>query len=415
VIAIECCFAGTETRATDVGRVLRATLDARVASEIRAEEFALNGGAIMKLSGNTILVTGGSGGIGLALAKKFVELDNDVTITGRRQEKLDAAVKANPKLKAIRSDAADPRALAEMCREIKQSLPKLNVLVNNAGVLVYRNLGFADDDLAALTSEIDINVSGPIRMVSALVDLLKANKGTIINVSSGLAFVPLTAAPIYSATKAAIHAYTITLRQQLQSHGVEVIELMPPAVRTELADYPDDPSFKVISTDELMTATFSALGKGTLEIRPGQANSLRFMSRVAPAFIQVSSRRARRVSSPRPRGSNEVPYSSIRRPRYIRTWRSLVGMVESRSPCEAATGGGGGVGRAAAGGGGGVELDFTATRGGEGVRGDGARETVPATSGSMRRATKLPTIRSAGRFTWMSDRIPINPHAIFRK
>jgi NAD(P)-dependent dehydrogenase (short-subunit alcohol dehydrogenase family) len=113
------------------------------------------------------------------------------------------------------------------------------------------------------------------------------DKGTIINVSSGLAFVPLTAAPIYSATKAAIHAYTITLRQQLQSHGVEVIELMPPAVKTDLADYPDEPSFKVISTDELMAATFGALGKGTLEIRPGQPNSLRFMSRVAPAFIQA--------------------------------------------------------------------------------------------------------------------------------
>jgi uncharacterized oxidoreductase len=241
----------------------------------------------MKLSGNTILVTGGSGGIGLGLAKKFVELGNEVIITGRSQEKLDDAVKANPKLKAIRSDAADPVALAELCREIKQTAPKLNVLVNNAGVLVYRNLGVCEDDLASLTSEIDINVSGPIRMVSALVDLLKANKGTIINVSSGLAFVPLTAAPIYSATKAAMHAYTITLRQQLQSHGVEVIELMPPAVKTDLADYPDEPSFKVISTDELVAATFSALGKGTLEIRPGQSNSLRFMSRVAPAFIQA--------------------------------------------------------------------------------------------------------------------------------
>src|SRR5580692_11498452 len=139
----------------------------------------------MKLSGNTTPVTGGSGGVGVGLAKKFVGLGNEVGITGRSQEKLDAAVKANPKLKALRSDAADPVALAELCREIKQTAPKLNVLVNNAGVLVYRNLGVCEDDLASLTAEIDINVSGPIRMVSALVDLLKANKGTIINVSSG--------------------------------------------------------------------------------------------------------------------------------------------------------------------------------------------------------------------------------------
>ncbi len=240
----------------------------------------------MKLSGNTILITGGSVGIGLALAKKFVELGNEVIITGRRQDKLDAAVKEQPKLKAMQSDAADPRAIAELGRELKQKYPALNVLVNNAGVMVYRNLGIPEDDLAALTSEIEINLSGPIRMVSALVEQLKANKGTIINVSSGLAWVPLTAAPIYSATKAALHSYTITLRQQLAAQGVEVIELMPPAVKTELAAYPDDASFKIISTDELVEATLKALAKGTSEILPGQANQLRFMSRVAPGFIQ---------------------------------------------------------------------------------------------------------------------------------
>jgi uncharacterized oxidoreductase len=125
--------------------------------------------------------------------------------------------------------------------------------------------------------------SSPRRSISTLVEQLKANKGTIINVSSGLAFVPFTAAPIYSGTKAFMHAYTITLRQ----HGVEVIELMPPAVRTELVPYPEKPSFKVITTEELIAATFKALAKGRLEIRPGQANALRFMSRVAPGFIQA--------------------------------------------------------------------------------------------------------------------------------
>lgn len=240
----------------------------------------------MKLSGNTVLITGGSGGIGLGLANKLVELDNEVIITGRRQDKLDAAAKAQPKLKTICSDAGDAKAVAELARKLAADHPKLNVLINNAGIMVYRNLGIADASLASLTSEIDVNLSGPIRLVSALIDQLKANKGAIINVSSGLAFVPLTAAPIYSATKAAMHAYTITLRQQLRAHGVEVIELMPPAVKTELAAYPEDPSFKVISTEELVDATIKALGKGKLEIRPGQANSLRFMSRLAPGFIQ---------------------------------------------------------------------------------------------------------------------------------
>jgi uncharacterized oxidoreductase len=239
----------------------------------------------MKLSGRTILVTGGNGGIGLALAKKFVEQDNEVVITGRNRAKLDAAVQATPKLRAIQSDASDPAAIAALAQQMKDDYPKLDVLVNNAGVMIYRNLAAPDGDLAALTSEVDINVNGPVRLVAALVGQLKANKGTIVNVSSGLAFVPLTAAPIYSATKAFMHAYTITLRQQLRGQ-VEVIELMPPAVKTDLAAYPDDPSFKVMSTDELVKLTFKALAKGTPEIRPGQANGLRFMSRVAPSFIQ---------------------------------------------------------------------------------------------------------------------------------
>src|SRR5262245_58422431 len=238
----------------------------------------------MKLSGNTILITGGSGGIGLAFAIKLAELDNEVIITGRNQAKLDAIAKEHPKLRAIRSDAGDPAAVAALARELADKHPKLNVLFNNAGVMVYRNLAQPEGDLSALTSEIDVNLSGPIRMVSALIEQLKRNKGTIINVSSGLAFVPLTAAPIYSATKAAMHAYTITLRQHLRDHGVEVIELMPPAVKTDLAVYPED-RFKVIGTDELLEATIKQLSKGKLEIRPGQANALRFMSRVAPGFI----------------------------------------------------------------------------------------------------------------------------------
>jgi uncharacterized oxidoreductase len=239
----------------------------------------------MKLSGNTILITGGSAGIGLAFAKRFVELDNEVIITGRDQAKLDAAAKAQPKLKPIRSDAASAPAIAALAREVTGKFPKLNVLFNNAGIMVYRNLG-KPDDLAALTSEIDINLSGPIRLVSALIGQIKSRKGTIINVSSGLAFVPLQAAPMYCATKAAIHSYTIALRQQMAEQGVEVIELMPPAVKTDLAAFPEDAKFKIITTDTLVDATIKALAQGRLEIRPGQSNQLRFMSRLAPGFIQ---------------------------------------------------------------------------------------------------------------------------------
>ncbi|HWU87294.1 MAG TPA: SDR family NAD(P)-dependent oxidoreductase [Kofleriaceae bacterium] len=239
----------------------------------------------MKLSGNTILITGGSRGIGLAFAKKLVELDNEVIITGRNQAALDAAAKEHPKLKTICSDAGSAKAITELAREMKEKYPKLNVLFNNAGVMSYRRLA-APEGLDALTSEIDINLSGPIRLVSAMIEQLKANKGTIINVSSGLAFVPLPASPIYCATKAAMHSYTLSLRSQLAEHGVEVIELMPPAVKTELAPIADDGRVKYITTDELVDTTMKALAKGKLEIRPGQANQLRFMSRWAPNFIQ---------------------------------------------------------------------------------------------------------------------------------
>ena len=240
----------------------------------------------MNLIGNTILITGGSAGIGLALAKKFVELGNKVIITGRSEEKLDRAAREIPGMDTIRCDAADASAVAALAEKVKEEHPALNVLINNAGIFQNRNLSNGKEDLAALTTEVDVNVSGPIRTVASLVDLLIQNRGTIVNVSSGLAFVPLPSAPVYCATKAAIHSYTMSLRIQLAEHGVRVIELMPPAVRTELtADLPDDAGFKIISTEELVDATVKGLRANRDEIRPGQANQLHWMSRIAPRYI----------------------------------------------------------------------------------------------------------------------------------
>src|SRR5207237_5622924 len=132
-----------------------------------------------------------------------------------------------------------------------------------------------------LMAEMNINVGGVIRMTSAFIDILAANKGTVINVSSGLAFVPLPSAPIYCATKAAIHSYTQSLRFQLEETGVEVIELMPPAVKTALsADLPEGGLVSLITTDKLLKQAFAAFKKGKLEIRPGQANLLALMRRM---------------------------------------------------------------------------------------------------------------------------------------
>ncbi len=239
----------------------------------------------MKLTGRTILITGGSAGIGLAFALKFLELGNEVIVTGRRQPVLDALKAQHPKLHTIQSDVADPAQIATLAARVKAAFPKLDVLMNNAGVGVSRNISGGSNDLLDLTNEVDINFSGVVRMTSALVDLITSNRGTIINVSSGLAFVPLPSNPIYSATKAAVHSYTQSLRFQLEASGVEVIELMPPAVRTDLTDDFAEHGIDMISTEELVKLSFADLRSGKLEIRPGQSKQLALMSRLAPNFI----------------------------------------------------------------------------------------------------------------------------------
>ena len=240
----------------------------------------------MKLTGRTILITGGSAGIGLAFALKFLELGNEVIVTGRRQAVLDQVKAKHPKLHTIQSDVADPAQVAALAARVKSDLPKLDVLMNNAGIMLYKNLKSPAADLTELMAEMNVNVGGVIGMTSAFIDILTANKGTLINVSSALAFVPLPSAPIYSATKAAIHSYTQSLRFQLEETGVEVIELMPPVVKTDLAaDITEGDGFTVITTDELVKRSFASLKAGALEIRPGQAKQLAFMRRLAPDFI----------------------------------------------------------------------------------------------------------------------------------
>jgi uncharacterized oxidoreductase len=158
--------------------------------------------------------------------------------------------------------------------------------MNNAGIMLYKNLKAPAADLAGLMAEMNVNVGGVITTTSAFIDILRANKGTVINTSSALAFVPLPSAPIYSATKAAIHSYTQSLRFQLEETGVEVIELMPPVVKTDLAaELADGGSVTVITTDELVKQSFAALKAGAVEIRPGQSKQLAFMRRFAPDFI----------------------------------------------------------------------------------------------------------------------------------
>jgi uncharacterized oxidoreductase len=240
----------------------------------------------MKLTGRTILITGGSAGIGLAFALKFLELGNTVIVTGRRQAVLDEVKAMYPKLHTIQCDVADPAQIAALATRVKAEFPKLDVLMNNAGIMLHKNLKAPAADLDGLMTEVNINVGGVIRMTSAFIDILTANKGTVINVSSALAFVPLPSAPIYCATKAAVHSYTQSLRFQLEETGVEVIDVMPPGVKTDLAaDLAEEGGVALMTTDELIKKSFAAFKAGKLEIRPGQSNQLALMRRLAPNFI----------------------------------------------------------------------------------------------------------------------------------
>ncbi|HWW58404.1 MAG TPA: SDR family oxidoreductase [Sphingopyxis sp.] len=187
----------------------------------------------MKTSGNTILVTGGGSGIGLALAQRWHDAGNTVIVTGRNAAKLDAAIAGRANMSAMTLDVTDANAIAAFAKEVIAKFPGLNILVNNAGVMMYEAAG-ARRDLTDAETTVITNILGPIRLTDALVDHLAAQDGSaIVNVTSGLAFVPLPKAPTYSATKAAMHSYSVALRVQLEGK-VEVIELAPPAVRTEL-------------------------------------------------------------------------------------------------------------------------------------------------------------------------------------
>jgi uncharacterized oxidoreductase len=189
----------------------------------------------MQLTGNTILVTGGGSGIGRGLAESLHQLGNQIIISGRRPDVLANTTKANPGIVSLPLDVNDPEAIRAFAARVTAEYPSLNILINNAGIMKGENLRDLPSGLDDSEAVITTNLLGPIRLTAALLPhLQKQTHAAIINVSSGLAFVPLPVTATYSATKAALHSYTISLRVQLAGTRVEVIEIIPPAVATEL-------------------------------------------------------------------------------------------------------------------------------------------------------------------------------------
>ena len=214
----------------------------------------------MNLTGNTIFITGGTSGIGRAYAEAFHKLGNQVIVSGRRKGHLAEVTKANPGMQAVEFDVANQASVEAVCKKLIADHPKLNALINNAGVM-YLDDPSAEMDDAQMQSIVATNLLGPIRVTSALIEHLKKQPAAyVMNVSSGLAFTPMSFTSVYCATKAAIHSYSLTTRYKLKDTNVKVVEIVPPWVQTDLLDSKDNPnampladfiaeSMKLIGTD----------------------------------------------------------------------------------------------------------------------------------------------------------------------
>ncbi len=227
----------------------------------------------MRLTGNTIFITGGGSGIGRGLAEALHRFGNQVIISGRRKGHLAETTKANPGMKSVELNVEDPASIAAVTNTLIADYPKLNVLINNAGVMHIDDAASAVDE-TLLVSTITTNLMGPIRMTGALIDhLKKQDQAAVMNVSSALGFVPLAMAAVYSSTKAALHSYTLSLRYKLKGSSVAVLEIAPPWVQTDLLNSNKEP--RAMPLDEFIEETLKVLKTDAEELLVERAKPLR--------------------------------------------------------------------------------------------------------------------------------------------
>jgi uncharacterized oxidoreductase len=242
----------------------------------------------MELKNSTVLITGGTSGIGLEFVKQLTQHGVNIIITGRDVAKLEQAKKQFPQIHTFQSDVSNPKDIEQLYQQVTKQFPQINIIINNAGIM--RNMDLQDTSMSLedITREIDTNLSGTIRMVHQFLPHLKTKKdAAIINVSSGLAFVPFSISPVYSATKSGVHAYTQTLRLQLKNTKIKVFELAPPGTETPLMDNFEGivDSNQNMKVDKMVSIAIKGILNDKLEIRPGLSNVLKIMSRLAPNFI----------------------------------------------------------------------------------------------------------------------------------
>src|SRR5713226_6558075 len=227
----------------------------------------------MILTGNTIFITGGGSGIGRGLAEALHKRGNLVIISGRRRSHLEATTKANPGMVSVELDLQDPKSIAAVAKKLIAEYPKLNVLINNAGIMQIDDAAGVVDE-GVLVSTITTNLMGPIRITSALIEhLKKQDAATVINVSSVLGFVPLAMSAVYCSTKAAMHSYTQSMRYKLRGSSVTVLELIPPWVQTDLLGSNNEP--RAMPLAQFIEETITVLGTDAEEVLVERAKTIR--------------------------------------------------------------------------------------------------------------------------------------------
>jgi uncharacterized oxidoreductase len=223
----------------------------------------------MQLASHAVLVTGGASGIGLALAERFLRAGSEVAICGRRADKLEEAKFRHPQIRTFVCDVGKESDRAALLDRVVAELPGLDVLVNNAGIQRRVRLD-EPGDWQAVREEIAINLEAPIHLSTLFIPhLLRQERPAIVNVTSGLAFAPLAGVPVYCATKAALHSFTLSLRRQLSGTPIEVVEIIPPAVDTDLGG----PGLHTFGAplDEFADAVAAGLDRGETEVSYGTA------------------------------------------------------------------------------------------------------------------------------------------------
>src|ERR1700686_3921369 len=227
----------------------------------------------MILTGNTIFVTGGGSGIGRGFAEALHKRGNQVIISARRKSHLEATTKANPGMVSVELDLQDPRSIASVAKKLIAQYPKLNVLINNAGIMQIDDAAGVIDH-ALLVSTLNTNLLGSIRVTSALIEHLKKQpSATIIYNTSVLGYVPLAITAVYSSTKAALHSYVLSQRYKLKNTAVRVLEIAPPWVQTDLLGSNDEP--RAMPLAEFIEETMSVLGPDAQEVLVERAKPLR--------------------------------------------------------------------------------------------------------------------------------------------